>query len=132
VFNSYILKVRDKPIVTMIDLIRSKLMARFAAKREGVEHVQWEITPTFVERLEWEKRNARWCTNIVCSKKNPWQVTHIERTYEVNLAERTCGCFKWDLTGIPCKHAVSAIYKAQDFPEDYVSDFFKKPMYKEA
>jgi hypothetical protein len=28
----------------LIDLIRSKLMARFAAKREGVEHVQWEIS----------------------------------------------------------------------------------------
>ncbi|KAE8771811.1 hypothetical protein D1007_56261 [Hordeum vulgare] len=91
-----------------------------------------EITPTYVERLEWEKTNARWCTNIVCSKKDLWQVTHIERTYEVNLAERTCGCFKWDLTGIPCKHAVAAIHKSKQFPEDYASDFFKKPMYKEA
>uniref|UniRef100_A0ACD5VMN3 Uncharacterized protein n=1 Tax=Avena sativa TaxID=4498 RepID=A0ACD5VMN3_AVESA len=132
VFNSYILKVRDKPIVTMIESIRTKIMPRFATKREGVEHVQWEITPTYVERLEWEKTNARWCTNIVCSKKDLWQVTHIDRTYEVNLAERKCGCFKWDLTGIPCKHAVAAIHKAKEFPEDYVSNFFKKTMYKEA
>uniref|UniRef100_A0ACD5YA64 Uncharacterized protein n=1 Tax=Avena sativa TaxID=4498 RepID=A0ACD5YA64_AVESA len=132
VFNSFILKARDKPIVTMIESIRTKLMPRFATKKEGVEHVQWEITPTYVERLEWEKRNARWCTNIVRSKQNLWQVTHIERTYEVNLAERKCGCFKWDLTGIPCKHAVEAIHKAREFPEDYVSDFFKKPMYREA
>jgi hypothetical protein len=72
-----------------------------------------------------------WCTNIVCSK-DLWQVTHIERTYEVNLAERKCGCFKWDLTCIPCKHAIAAIHKAKGFPEDYVSDFFKKPMYKKA
>jgi transposase-like protein len=40
VFNSYILKVRDKSIVIMIEAIRTKLMPRFAMKREGVEHVQ--------------------------------------------------------------------------------------------
>ncbi|EMS52242.1 Ubiquitin carboxyl-terminal hydrolase 12 [Triticum urartu] len=65
VFNNYILKVRDKAIVTMIDSIRTKLMPRYASRRGGVEHVHWEITPTYVERLEWEKRNARWCTVTV-------------------------------------------------------------------
>jgi hypothetical protein len=40
VFNSYTLKVRDKSIVIMIEAIRTKLMPRFAMKREGVEHVQ--------------------------------------------------------------------------------------------
>ena len=106
-------------------------MPRFASRREGVEHVQWEITPTYAEILEWEKRNARWCT-AACANKGLWQVTNAPRTYEVNLIERKCGCFKWDLTGIPCKHAISAINKAKEFPEDYVSAFFKKPMYKEA
>ena len=33
------------------------------------------------------------------------------------------------MSGIPCIHAISAIYKAFEQPEDYVSDFFKKPMY---
>jgi hypothetical protein len=39
------------------------------------------------------------------------------------------GCRKCDLTGVPCKHAISVIYKAKQYPEDFVSDFFKKPMY---
>jgi hypothetical protein len=131
VFNSFILKVRDKPIRTMIDSIRTKLMVRYTTKREGVETAQWEITPTFVERLEWEKRNSRWW-QAARAKKGLWQVTNMERTYEVNLEERKCGFFKWDLTGIPCKHAVRAIINAKEYPEDYVSDFFKKPMYKKA
>jgi hypothetical protein len=104
-FNSYILKVRDKPIVTMIDSIRSKLMPRFAAKREGAEHVQWEITPTYVERLEWEKINARWCTNIVCSKKNLWHVTHIEKTYEVSRKDM------WLLQMGPDRHTLQTCCK---------------------
>ncbi|GKA72747.1 transposase, MuDR, partial [Tanacetum coccineum] len=28
----------------------------------------------------------------------------------VNVEERTCSCKKWDLTGMPCKHAVAAIW----------------------
>ena len=34
-FNSYILDARDKPIVTMIEKIRRKLMRRFQLKRKG-------------------------------------------------------------------------------------------------
>jgi hypothetical protein len=33
---------------------------------------------------------------------------------------------------MPCNHAVSAIIKAKQTPEDYVSTFFKKEMYVEA
>ena len=34
------------------------------------------------------------------------------------------------MTGLPCNHAVSAIYKAFLEPEDFVSDFFKKQFYE--
>ncbi|KAE8802790.1 hypothetical protein D1007_21438 [Hordeum vulgare] len=36
---------------------------------------------------------------------------------------------KWDLSGIPCNHAISAINKAKRFLEEYVSKFFKKSFY---
>ena len=35
VFNKYILDVRNKPIVTMINGIKDKLLVRFHQKREG-------------------------------------------------------------------------------------------------
>jgi hypothetical protein len=40
-FNSYILKARNKPILTMLEMIRKKLMKRYRAKR--VREVDWEI-----------------------------------------------------------------------------------------
>ena len=63
---------------------------------------------------------------------NIYQVTSGENTYSVNLLDRTCGCRKWDMTSMPCHHAVSAIVKAKLQPEDFVADFFKKEMYKKA
>jgi hypothetical protein len=53
----------------------------------------------------------------------------VDTVYAVNLDTRTCGCRKWDVSGIPCNHAISAIYKSKQHPEDFVHDFFKKPMY---
>lgn len=76
VFNSYIMS--DKPIVTMIYSIRTKLMSKYASWREGVEHVQWEISPTYAERLDRrEKKNSRWCTAI-CANKGLWQVKNTQ------------------------------------------------------
>lgn len=132
VFNKMILDVRGKPVRTMFDGIRKKVMVRNEGKRTGAAKARWEITPTYSEILEENKKWSRMCR----SKKSVdglWEVSSgVDRTYAVSLPNRTCGCKRWDMSGIPCSHAISAIYKAYQHPEDYVSDFFKKPMYLEA
>jgi len=49
VFNMMILDVRNKPIRTMLEGIRTKLMIKFQKTREKTESCRWEITPTFSE-----------------------------------------------------------------------------------
>ena len=44
----------------------------------------------------------------------------------VNLTRKCCTCRVWDLTGIPCKHGVAAIYKNLERLEDYVHACFRK------
>ena len=63
-----------------------------------------------------------------------WQVTNGkgDATHVVNLVDRTCGCRKWDVTGMPCTHACAAIIQSKQSPESFVNTFFKKPMYKAA
>jgi hypothetical protein len=131
VFNRYILDVRNKPIVTMLVGIYDKQLMRFDDKREGGRSSSWEITPYYAEKLELMKLYARKCISTRADV-GLWQVKSGEKSYEVNLDNRTCSCRKWDLTGLPCNHAVSAIYKAKGHPEDFVSDFFKKPMYMDS
>ena len=125
VFNKWVLDVRAKPIRTMVDGIRTKLMVKFNANRTKTETVRWEICPTYAEKLEEAKKFARNCHALMAGP-NLYQVTSGERTYAVNLQHRTCGCKKWDMTAVPCNHAVSAIHKAKLQPEDFVHDFFKK------
>nr|XP_040244077.1 uncharacterized protein LOC120963500 [Aegilops tauschii subsp. strangulata] len=128
VFNKYILDFRKKPTRTMIDGIKNKQMVRWHRNRESGKAALWEITPHYAEKLEVEKERARFCKPIQAGV-NLWQVTSGRQTHAVNLALHTCGCRKWDLSGTPCNHAISAINKAKRFPEDYVCKFFKKPFY---
>lgn len=45
-FNSYIIKSRDKPIITMLEMIRKKLMKRYQKKRQGIKEYVREWCPS--------------------------------------------------------------------------------------
>ncbi|XP_073353827.1 uncharacterized protein [Aegilops tauschii subsp. strangulata] len=130
VFNRMILDIRGKPIKTMVEGARSKLMVKFNEKRSGGQSARWTITPTYTEMLEESKEWARNC-NALMAGPDLYQVNSGEKSYAVDLKKWTCGCRKWDMRGVPCNHAVSAIYKSKQQPEDFVHQFFKKPMYLE-
>ncbi|KAL0346562.1 UNVERIFIED_CONTAM: hypothetical protein Scaly_1672200 [Sesamum calycinum] len=44
--------------------------------------------------------------------------------YTVDLKEKTCSCRLWDLTGIPCNHAMSAISAQVLDPDDFVHECY--------
>ncbi|CAK8544260.1 unnamed protein product [Lathyrus sativus] len=47
-------------------------------------------------------------------------------TYVVSLLQQKYGCRKWDLSGIPCCHAIACIWYNKKDPEEYVSSFYRK------
>jgi hypothetical protein len=51
-FNSCILKARDKPILTMLEMIRKQLMRRYQLKRDGINKLKGKLCPRIVEKLE--------------------------------------------------------------------------------
>ena len=59
VFNKMILDVKNKPIQTMIDGIKDKLMVKYSGTRAKIETTRWEITPFYSEKLEEAKKYSR-------------------------------------------------------------------------
>jgi hypothetical protein len=57
---------------------------------------------------------------------NPWRHT-------VNLIERTCSCRRWQITGLPCTHAISLIcsYRGLEL-DDYVDSCYTVLKFKAA
>ncbi|KAH0632563.1 hypothetical protein KY284_035349 [Solanum tuberosum] len=95
VYNSMILDARDKPILTLLEKLRYLLMARMLANREKAE--QWNLVGEYIPR-----KSNQWNYEIIGAS--------IMDNWAVDLEKRTCSCRKWSLTGIPCKHAIAAIW----------------------
>ncbi|KAL6228323.1 hypothetical protein ACLB2K_002274 [Fragaria x ananassa] len=129
-FNAFILLARSKPVISCFEEIRVKLMKRIAVRKEKMTKVVDTICPKPREILE--KNKVRASTDCI---PNATGSTKIEvesiggNKYVVDLQMRTCACRRWNLTGIPCKHAVSAIHFMREKPEDYMDACYLKKTY---
>ncbi|XP_021985456.2 uncharacterized protein LOC110881541 [Helianthus annuus] len=87
------------------------------------------LTPHATEVFdEIKKQAAEMSVLMVDSDK--YQVTGPRSQCVVNVKHKACACRKWDLTGMPCKHAVAAIWDMSrnsidvGIPEEWVSDVY--------
>ncbi|XP_057434870.1 uncharacterized protein LOC130727680 [Lotus japonicus] len=55
-----------------------------------------------------------------------FEVERDKDKYAVNVALRSCACRRWDLTGIPCVHAVACMWYNHHVPENYVDMAYRR------
>ncbi|XP_058217288.1 uncharacterized protein LOC131328355 [Rhododendron vialii] len=127
-FNSYVLEARDKPIVSMLEWIRRKLMSRFQIKRMGMEKYTGTICPKIEKKLDWKITTVKDCFAYF-SEEFKLEVDCHDTTYTMDLKAMTCGYRLWDLSGIPCKHAVATITFNKQKPEEYIHPCYLKDTY---
>ena len=80
------------------------------------------------DKLEVNKEATRDCIST-WSSGSKFEVHCKGNQFVVDLDKHTCACYKWDLTGIPCKHAVSAIDYKKEKTENYVHHYYKVETY---
>ena len=110
VFNSKIEDSRDQPIITCLEYIREYLMKRLCVVQAAINKCETLLTPTATQLFEVIKKEAvRYVAQYNSAGKYqvgcPWQ-----DQYVVDLNDRSCTCRNWEITGMPCKHAVAAIW----------------------
>ncbi|KAL2930621.1 Antiviral helicase SKI2 [Bienertia sinuspersici] len=127
-FNGYIVSARTKHLLYMLEDIRTALMQRLAVKKKEMQRSVSIICPRIEEKLEKAKKDAAEC-NVVPSSATVFQVSHKMDILSVDLEARSCTCRRWDLTGIPCCHAVSSIFFCHRNAEDYVAHWYTKDTY---
>lgn len=87
-----------------------------------------QICPKILEKLEAAGEESCNCLSTYAGN-GLFEVEHRNHQYVVDLRARTCGCRKWDMTGIPCAHAFSTILYDGGKPEDYVHPYYSRDMY---
>ncbi|KAL2237903.1 UNVERIFIED_CONTAM: Cyclin-U2-2 [Sesamum indicum] len=115
-FNSCILEAREKPILTMLEWIREDRAERL-----------WEgkkLCPKIKKIVDNNMKKAADCITVK-SDDTHYEVQGFNSArYTVNLKEKTCSCRSWDLTNIPCNHAMSAISAQVLDLDDFVHECY--------
>ena len=127
-FNNAITDARDKSILTLLEKLRYWLMCRFQKKRERVTRWNEPVGKNIRKIIEQNKKSARNClvtraTEVIFQVDCPGT-----NSYAVNLAEKTCCCRRYQLSGIPCGHALACICEVGHEVWNYIHDWYKKDM----
>ncbi|KAL4576182.1 hypothetical protein LXL04_012271 [Taraxacum kok-saghyz] len=127
-FNASIVEARKKPIITMLEEIRVYVMERMYNQKVKGNKWDLEICPSIRKKIETMKEQQRYW-DVIPSGDQQYEVKFSHEVYAVHLEHHTCGCRSWQLTGIPCVHAVAAILFLNDNPEDYVAVWYTTSMF---
>ncbi|XP_012849451.1 PREDICTED: uncharacterized protein LOC105969249 [Erythranthe guttata] len=79
-------------------------------------------------------KNMKEAGECIPMKSDEWnfQIVGMYDQHTVDIRAKSCSCRRWDLTGIPCKHAISAIWCRHEDPEQYVHHCYSVDSYKRA
>ncbi|KAM0915074.1 hypothetical protein ACQ4PT_011100 [Festuca glaucescens] len=131
VFNKYILEARELPMLTMIDRINQQLMTRVRSKQDEGEKFPGPICPKIATKLTKFVDLAAECY-VLPAGSGVFDVRFRDRQYIVELLNRSCTCRIWDLSGIPCHHAIACMRHERITPTDQVHPAYSVQRFRRA
>ncbi|CAN1146154.1 hypothetical protein LINPERPRIM_LOCUS6794 [Linum perenne] len=122
-FNNVIVKCRGRRVIEMLEEIRLYTMKRVVKKHKMFTRCKDVICPRIRTMIEEAKIRARNCLTIqtlhsICEGKE------FGDGYVVDVRQRNCSCGYYDLSCIPCRHAVAAIAFLHLKVEDHVHELY--------
>ena len=108
-FNVYIINVRTKHLIYMLEDIRTTLMQRLVIKRQEMEKITFVLCLRIQAKLDKEKEEVANCFPMP-SRNLIFQVNDKMDCLTVDMGGRTCTCRKLDISSISCCHAVACIF----------------------
>lgn len=128
-FNKFIIEARDKQVLTMMEVIRCKLMVRIAKKREIKEKWKGATCPKIMKKMNEMIDASRYCTTME-GGGGRFQVATPNGLYNVDICATTCNCRKWQLTEIICHHTYSALGLNNYVIQDYLDPCYSVETHK--
>ena len=110
-FNAKVRKIKGLHLVEMLDKIRQMIMEKFELRQRiaAAKFVGHKIIPSVMKKLLAKTRGLK----MTMIRRAPFEaeVTAKDREnrewrYPVNLEKKTCSCRQWQISGLPCIHAL--------------------------
>ncbi|XP_042028005.1 uncharacterized protein LOC121775097 [Salvia splendens] len=119
-FNSKIALAREKAIISMLEDIRTSQMERIQIRGQWIKSYDHAVPHVIKELVD------KWYARATWNGQSSYQVAGPSGQYVVNMRDFTCSCRLWQLTGIPCTHAIATINKNGDDVTRFVSRYYLK------
>ncbi|CAA3009089.1 family transposase isoform 2 [Olea europaea subsp. europaea] len=126
--QSWLSDAHELPIIQMVDAIRGKIMELIYTRQTESNHWQTRLTPSMEEKLEKENIKIR-ALHVLISAGNRFEVRG-DTIETVDVDNCVCSCKDWQLTGLPCCHAIAVISCLNRDPYDYCSRYFTTNNYR--
>ncbi|XP_031130170.1 uncharacterized protein LOC116031942 [Ipomoea triloba] len=113
-FNAMILDAREQPLISCLESIRKLLMKKLFESKQKAASWKGHFCLTIMKKIAVVEQFAAGCLGSQ-SDENLFEIRCMSglgslEQHSVDLMRGACSCRKWDLTGIPCKHAICAIW----------------------
>jgi hypothetical protein len=131
-FNHAIIESRFYPIISMLEKIRCKVTLRIQENRSKSDKWPGTICPNIFKKLKVNIQRTQFL-DVLWNGKDGFEVRHMNgrgRKYTVNLEKRTCSCGYFQLAGLPCCHAITAIYKCGKVVDDFIDNCYSIEQFK--
>ncbi|XP_058761190.1 uncharacterized protein LOC131634538 [Vicia villosa] len=118
-FNRVILESRTKPLVTMLEEIRTYFMERWAKNRMRFENLPDDaVLPNIRKQVEKTSTYTNsWIVRM--SDEHIFEVKHVQDPtdmFTMNLKDHICSCKSWELSEYYRKSRYIAVYKPVTYP----------------
>ncbi|XP_024015959.1 uncharacterized protein LOC112089210 [Eutrema salsugineum] len=122
-FNRTIKDARKMPVIDMLEEIRRQTMKRISKRGEKARKCITRFAPHAMEIFEANCKMSKLCS-VIKSGENLFEVVEGRGSFTVNLLYRHCASNQWNITRIPCPHAIHVITENNHDPEDYIDKYF--------
>ncbi|XP_009771325.2 uncharacterized protein [Nicotiana sylvestris] len=104
-------------------------MSRFQKNIDNIMKHEHKICQKILLKLEQNKSKVAECIATKADQFHYQIEDNYFRLFSIDLKEMTCSCRRWELTGIPCHHAIATIWVKKDEPEMYVPECYTTELY---
>ena len=122
-FNKWIVEARLFPIITMLEIIRRKVMVRIHEQKKKAERWMTKICPAILKKCNTYITLSGRC-HAICNGESKFEVIYYDNRFTVDLDRKQCSCRYWQLSGLPCHHAISCIFFKTSSLEDYIASCY--------
>ncbi|KAL5764821.1 hypothetical protein ACOSQ2_017415 [Xanthoceras sorbifolium] len=123
-FNSMLREHRAKTYLCLLEHIRRIVMKRFQERKEQCARWNCELSPIVNAKIIKVSIKSR-LLKMLSAGNGEYELLGETRAYAAKLNLHSCECGVWQVSGVPCSHALAGISHYMQFStlNDVVADF---------